>query len=639
VILPVGPREGGLRVREERLRLALESLQAGVWGLDLDSGEAYRSVEHARIFGDGECHRPWSFETFLARVVEEDQPEVERLVRGAFQGREDLTFRCRIRRLDGAIRWIRASGRFEAREDGVRRVVGTVLDITEAVRVEEALAASEGRLRAVLEETRDMIYRVDLHSGRYDYISPACLGLTGYSQEELDSLGIPGLVNLVHPDDLEGLQAAMGPLEPGGAVTHEYRIRRKDGAFVWVSNRITLSRDGAGRLLRQGNIREITGLKEAEARLQAAKAAAEAAARQKDLFLAVLGHELRNPLAAIRNAAGLLSRSADAGIHREAQAIIDRQTSHLTGLVDDLLNLARISTGKVLLQKVNLDLGRLVRHGMEDHRPAFEAAGVALEGVVPPGGVPILADELRTFQILGNLLSNAVRFTARGGRVRVEVRTVGGEVLLRVADSGIGLDADILGRLFEPFAQGEATLARVQGGLGLGLPLSRGLAELHGWTLEAESGGAGQGATFTLRIPAAPAAPPAPAPAPAPAPEPRRVLVVEDNGDAARSLELLLTLAGHRVALAAGGLEALERVRTFRPEVVLCDIGLPDLDGYEVARRLRRDPGCGGVRLVALSGYGQASDKHLAQEAGFDLHVTKPLDPDDLDRLLTLPQP
>lgn len=629
----------GLRVSEGRLHLAMESIQAGVWSLDLDTGQTFRSAEHLRIFGDGDPGVPWGVEAFFARVLPEDRGAVESRVRAGFELGEDMSFRCRIRRPDGALRWINVTSRFEARGDGARRAAGTVVDITEAMEVERALAESEARLRVVLDETRDLIYRVDAGTGQYDYLSASCLGLTGYTREELEPLGVRGLAGLVHPDDLGGLLAALDRLEPGAAITHEYRLIRKDGSFVWVSNLVSLYRDASGRMLRQGNLREIMALKEAEASLQAAKVAAETAGRQKDHFLAVLGHELRNPLAAIRNGVGLLQRSQDPGVLREAREIIDRQTAQLTGLVDDLLDLTRISTGKVMLNRVNLDLGGLVRHTVEDHRPAFEAAGVVLETVAPAGPVAIVGDEVRTAQILGNLLSNAVKFTASGGRVRVEVLAAEGGTVVRVTDSGIGMDRTLLGRIFHPFAQGEDSLGRGQGGLGLGLALSRGLAELHGWTLDAESGGAGRGSAFTLRLPSVPAQAQEPAGTPAETPGPRRVLVVEDNPDAARSLELLLNLSGHRVALAADGAEALDRARAFLPEVVLCDIGLPDMDGYEVARRLRQDPACRRMCLVALSGYGQASDRRLALEAGFDHHITKPLDPDDLDRLLGLPLP
>jgi CheY-like chemotaxis protein len=284
-----------------------------------------------------------------------------------------------------------------------------------------------------------------------------------------------------------------------------------------------------------------------------------------------------------------------------------------------------------------MDLVRAVRQALEDHRAALEAGGLAVEFLAPGGPVWILGDPARIGQVVGNLLANAGKFSNRGDRLQVAVRRPAPDrAEIEVTDTGIGMDSDLLAQLFEPFFQGEATRHRSPAGLGLGLALAKGLVELHGGGIQARSAGTGQGSTFTVSLPACQGPEPAaPAPArPGPTGPGRRILVVEDNRDAALSLKLLLGFMGHRVELAHTGQEALDLARAGRPEVVLCDIGLPDLDGHAVARALRADPAGPAPYLVAMTGFGQAEDKRRALEAGFDRHLTKPADPDALVQLL-----
>jgi two-component system CheB/CheR fusion protein len=390
------------------------------------------------------------------------------------------------------------------------------------------------------------------------------------------------------------------------------------------------------RLAQEQRDRDITNRKQAENALREA-------ARHKDEFLAMLGHELRNPLAPIRNCLYVLGMPNVTGAQAQrALATLDRQVVHLTRLVDDLLDVSRISQGKILLRKERLDLAELVRSTVEDHRGALLAAGLALEMELPPEPVWVNGDPTRLSQALGNVLHNAMKFTDRGGRVRVRVFSQEdrsgpeGAAVVAVEDTGIGIELDVLGRLFEPFSQAPPGIDRSRGGLGLGLALVRRLVELHGGSVEASSGGSGRGTEIRLRLPVVPA-PAEPAdrekePAPG---EPRRCLLIEDNVDAAESMALLLQLNGHEVVLAHSGQEGLEKARGFRPHVVLCDIGLPGaLDGYAVARALRGDPDLHSARLIALTGYGQEEDQRRAREAGFDLHLTKPADPEILQRLL-----
>jgi CheY-like chemotaxis protein len=369
--------------------------------------------------------------------------------------------------------------------------------------------------------------------------------------------------------------------------------------------------------------------------LRRAEAALREADRRKDEFLAVLSHELRNPLTPIQNGLYLLGHAAPGSDQaRRAQEVIGRQARHLERLVNDLLDVTRIARGKVHLQRATLDLGEALRRAVEDHRPGYAAKGVALSLAVPPDPVWIDGDPTRIAQVAGNLLGNALKFTPPGRSVAVELRREGDEARLVVADEGVGIGRELLGHIFEPFTQADATLARSQGGLGLGLALVKGMVELHGGTVEAGSDGPGRGATFSVRLPAATAVAPVPE---APhrgerAGKRLRILVVEDNEDAASTLREALELLGHEVHVSNDGPAGLEAAGRFAPDVVLCDIGLPGIDGYEVARRLRRlQP---GLRLVALSGYALPEDRERARHAGFDAHMAKPPDIDELTGVL-----
>jgi signal transduction histidine kinase len=380
--------------------------------------------------------------------------------------------------------------------------------------------------------------------------------------------------------------------------------------------------------------------------------------RRKDEFLALLGHELRNPLAPIRTAIHLLRHAdGDKELVERMHGMIERQVEHMTRLVDDLLDVSRISQGKILLRRERLDLAELVRDAVDDHESELTAGGLQVEREIAPGPFWVEGDRTRLAQMLGNLLHNSAKFTDPGGRVTVELGwdPSGEKAEVAVRDNGIGMAPEMLERLFETFSQADSSLARSRGGLGLGLALVKGLVDLHGGEIDATSGGLGRGSRFILRLPLAvsPAAAAAtmgetggtggmgetPLPTapeiPPPAHRAPRVVVIEDNADAAESLQLLLEMRGHEVAIAGDGLDGLERVRRFRPDVVLCDIGLPGrLDGYAVARELRADPAFAALRLIALTGYGQAEDQRHAHEAGFDLHLTKPIDPAKLFAIL-----
>jgi PAS domain S-box-containing protein len=380
----------------------------------------------------------------------------------------------------------------------------------------------------------------------------------------------------------------------------------------------------------------LVALHDITARRRAETALREESAR-KDDFLAALSHELRNPLAPIRSSLSVVERvGPGAEEARKAMAVIQRQVDHLVRIVDDLLDVTRIARNMVCLQREPLELGGLVRQAMDDHLHEFEARGIALEGHIDPEPLWADADGTRLVQVIGNLLANALKFTPRGGRAVVGLRRAGNQAVLSVRDNGVGIAPEMRSRLFEPFIQAPQTLDRSRGGLGLGLTMVKGLAELHGGTVDVTSAGPGRGCEFTVRLPltAAAQAKAAPPPSPAPTGARRRVLLIDDTTDAADVMCDLLTLHGHDARVAYDGPSGIALAHEFRPEVVVCDIGLPGMDGYEVARAMRTDDALRGTYLVALSGYARLGDRERSAKAGFDRHLAKPLSTEEFERVL-----
>ncbi len=366
--------------------------------------------------------------------------------------------------------------------------------------------------------------------------------------------------------------------------------------------------------------------------------------QRKDEFMSMLAHELRNPLAPIKNALHILRlRPGEKETVERARELMERQVGHLGKMVDDLLDASRLTHGKVSLQPQRLDFARLVRQHVEDRRGLLEKAGIRLDVEVPDTPVWMMADATRLAQIVGNVLENAQKFTPSGGTiaVRLTVDTQSNHALLAIRDTGIGMEPDMIGRAFEVFAQADRSLDRTRGGLGLGLSITRELVALHGGSIEVTSGGLGQGSEFIIRLPSQPESP---ALTTEPVTSPRaathmRILVVEDNRDAAESLRMLLEFSGYEVTVARSGREALKAASDIRPQIVLCDIGLPEMDGFAVARMLRENRDTARSRLIAVTGYGAEDDRQKSLAAGFDAHLVKPVDPENLLRHLTAAAP
>jgi signal transduction histidine kinase len=359
-----------------------------------------------------------------------------------------------------------------------------------------------------------------------------------------------------------------------------------------------------------------------------------AADRRKDEFLAVLGHELRNPLAPLQNGLELLALGgSDQALVTHARQVMERQLRHLVRLVDDLLDVARIRSGKIVLEIERVELAAMVASAVELARPLIDARSHELHVILPPDTLWTNADRIRLPQLLANLLNNAAKYTDEGGNITLSIAQLGTDVVVSVRDTGIGMDSEAIGNIFELFAQAAGP---AQGGLGVGLSLARSIAELHGGLLTAYSEGLGKGSDFVLRLPAA-QAPEVQETAAAPAGEPafrQRILIVDDNVDAAESLGTMLAYSGHDVRVAHGGVEALSAAREFAPNVMILDLGMPQMDGYAVARAVRSDPQFASTRLIALSGYGQPDDRRRTADVGFDEHLVKPVEHDVLNAAL-----
>lgn len=366
--------------------------------------------------------------------------------------------------------------------------------------------------------------------------------------------------------------------------------------------------------------------------------------RKKDEFLATLAHELRNPLAPMSNAVALLRRPAlDRATSDKATSILDRQLRHMMRLIDDLLDVSRVATGKLSLHMENVDLVTVLRAAVELAEPAAAARRLELTSRLPAVPCPLVGDSARLLQVFSNLLNNACRYTPPGGRIEVEADAHAEIAQVTVRDTGVGIDPAMKERIFELFEQADKSLERGNSGLGIGLTLARQLVQLHGGTIEVRSEGIGRGSTFVVGLPRALGASQAaesPAPAAAHPAGSMRLLIADDNVDFAESLQAVLSMHGHRVVVVNDGKAALQAVRRERPDVAILDIGMPGLNGYEVARRLRADSGTASLALVAVTGWGQSADRQAALDAGFDRHLVKPLNPDDLlEVLATLTPP
>ncbi|MGX4642592.1 hybrid sensor histidine kinase/response regulator [Massilia sp. SYSU DXS3249] len=517
--------------------------------------------------------------------------------------------------------------RAQALRDASGAVVGGVaanMDITAQVAAERALKDSERKFRNITNVIPQMVWSVNVE-GTEDYVNERWHAFTGCSQIQFAG---NGWRQVIHPDDLPQVLAAWKrSFADNTPFEIEHRLVHHADGYRWVLNRALPCTDALGTVTHwMGTLTDIHDQKAGEEELRAA-------ARRKDEFLAMLAHELRNPLAPISNAAQLIAMAnpADRRI-RQSSEVITRQVRHMTELVDDLLDVSRVTRGLVTLEREAVGVRAIVLGAVEQARPLVEARGQQLSLALEDADLCIDGDRTRLVQVVSNLLNNAAKYTPQGGAIALAVRGHAGQVTIAVADTGIGIAPDVLPLVFELFTQAERTPDRSQGGLGLGLALVKSLVQLHGGQVEAKSEGLGKGSTFsiTLDVVEDPAAAPAPDPASGEgmggAHGGRRILIVDDNVDAAESLGDILSAFGHTVSTANTPHAGLAFAAGDWPDVFILDIGLPDIDGYELVRRLRALPEARPALYVALTGYGQAHDKVLSLSAGFDHHFVKPVD-------------
>ncbi len=574
-------------------------------------------------------------------VMSADGKDVMDLIRDEVRGMQEAE-RVLLKRREAVSR---ASGRTAL----VSTIVGLVLGLglvatviwlfarNQAVRQRAAdvVHAERERLRTTLTSIGDAVMVTDTR-GRVTLMNPVAQRLTGWGEDAVDH-PLEEVFRIVNEDTRATVESPVARVIREGTVVglanHTVLLAR-DGSELPIDDSGAPIRDARGRIVGVVLVfRDVTERRRAERALQDAD-------RRKDEFLAMLAHELRNPLAPIRHAAhtlGLLGL-ADERV-QWVSGVIERQVGLMTRLVDDLLDVSRITSGKVTLQREPVLVAALLAQALEGSRPLAENRRQTIEVDAAEDAGSVDGDPVRLAQAVGNLLDNAVKYTEEGGRIRLSARAEGDEVVIVVRDTGVGIPPGLLPHVFDLFIQADRSLERRQGGLGIGLTLVRRLVEMHGGSVQATSDGPGQGSEFSIRLPRLPGAA-GEAEVAAGAPTERRVgssrqiLVVDDEADSADSLALFLRLRGHDVRTAYDGPSALNEVLTHQPDVIFLDLGLPGMSGYDVARRLRATPGVGAIRLVALTGYGTEADRQNTRDAGFDLHLAKPVDPLTLDAIL-----
>ncbi len=644
-----------VRRLDERLRRIIASVDGIVWELEVATFcFTFVSEKAERLLGYPLT--AWYRRNFWVDILHaEDREWAVRFCQERTRCMEPHEFEYRVVAQDGRIVWLRDIVSVVVSEGAPVRLRGIMVDITRrkqaeaestrllaaeqtaraaadaaraaAERVADALRVSEAKLRLAQDAARMGTWELDLATGEV-VVSDRCKELFGLPADAVTTY--ERAIATVHPEDRDRIERALkDALLNRNDYAEEMRITLPDGVR-WIASRGRGIYGTDGRPVKMaGMVLDITQAKRTEEELREAD-------RRKTEFLAMLSHELRNPLAPIATGVHLLERVPSGGEQASrAREVIKRQTQHLTRLVDDLLDVTRISRGKIELHRKRIDLCEVVHRSCDDHRAGFEDRELTLSLVLPAEQVWIEADATRISQVLGNMLLNAAKFTPAQGSISVGVERNGDRALIHVRDSGIGMEHALVDRIFEPFVQAERGLARTQGGLGLGLAFAKGLVELHGGSISARSEGPGRGSEFTVSLPLA-------QPLSLKQPDARRsdpargrlVLIIEDNADTCEMLAGVLEVNGHRTHVARDGRTGIALARELKPDVVLCDIGLPDVDGYDVARALRADESLRNSRLIAISGYAQLQDQQRAREAGFEAHLAKPPPIDELNAFL-----
>jgi PAS domain S-box-containing protein len=626
--------EEALREGEARLAAILEHVPAGIGLFDaagrfLLVNPRLRPLVSDVVPSQDAASRWRSFDHEGRELPPHDYPGAR-----ALRGETVPTEVDFVAEIDGQKRWFLVGAAPLMRNDAVGGGIMIAHDITERRRVEEALRESELRQSTLIGGIPQLVWR-SRDNGEGTWVSPQWTAFTG--QEADAAVGL-GWLDVVHPEDRESTLQAWAKADAADRVEVEHRIRAAaDGRYVWHSTRSAPLRDAAGRVIEWlGTTTDIQQMKELQSRQDVLMAELEEADRRKNEFLATLAHELRNPLAPLSNAVQLIKLgNNDARLVGEVRPMMERQLHHMVRLVDDLLDVSRISRGTLVLQKSRTTLQAVVQTALEASRPGIDAAGHRLDVDLPAQPLELDADETRLSQVVSNLLNNAARYTPPGGRIRLAARSAGPDMVLTVQDNGIGIAGEMLPKVFELFVQASGGQAASHGGLGIGLTIARRLVEMHDGQIEVASDGLGKGSTFMVRLPMAAARRDTGAGADAQAgARPRRVLVADDNRDAANTLLSVLRMMGHEAQVTYDGAEALAAAAVFRPDIALLDLGMPRMDGLELARRIRAEAWGTDIFLVALTGWGGEADRQRSRDAGFDRHVAKPIDIETLRRIL-----
>ncbi|MGZ3316182.1 MAG: CheR family methyltransferase, partial [Isosphaeraceae bacterium] len=626
--------EATLRDREARLALALDAGGMGTWQWDLQTDAVHWGERMLSLFELEPGEMPSSAQTFFDRVHPDDLSPLRETLHQAIEGDGNYNAEFRIILPDRSIRWLAGRGRVMRDASGrPLRMHGVNFDITKRKRVEESLRQSESQFRALAESIPQLAWMAE-PDGHIFWYNKRWFEYTGTTLESVQGWGWQ---NVLDPDVLPAvMERWRASIEQGTPFEMVYPLRSSEGRFRAFLTRVLPVKDEHGAVVRWfGTSTDIEAQKQAEDDLKRAN-------RHKDEFLAMLAHELRNPLSPIRNAVHLLKfASPNDRTLVGAREMIDRQVTHLVRLVDDLLDVSRITRGKIDLRQEPVDLAGIVASAVESARPLIDSRRHRLEVSLPPEPVVVVADSTRLAQVILNLLNNSAKYTEEGGQISLLVERQDEQAVIRVRDNGMGIAPELLPRVFDLFTQADRTLDRSQGGLGIGLTIVHRLVEMQGGSVEAHSEGPGRGSEFVVKIPVAPVPQHDPQLLARPEPpneKPRgsRVLVVDDHADSADSLSLLLSHLGHEVQTAYDSRMALTIARSFRPGVIFCDLGLPIMDGYEVARQLRTFPETRDAVLVALTGYGQDEDKKRSVTAGFHYHLVKPVSPESLEDVLKL---
>jgi PAS domain S-box-containing protein len=626
--------DAALRASEERLRLATEAAGLGIWIWYLaDDRVEWENERPYEIFGIPLTETPVNATRFLADYLHpDDAAEFHRAVAHTLETNAAFYFRGRIRGDGGVLHWLELTGSLHVSPDGTPfRMIGTAQNVTDRLRGEEQVrGAAEANAKFRTMFTQGMQFAGILSiDGTVVEANRLCVEGCGFTRDEIIGRPFwecgwwnrsPALMQMVKSGTREAAQ--------GRLVRTESSYFIADGSERCVDLILAPVTDDDGKVLfvaPTGN--DITDKKRAESELRDAD-------RRKDEFLATLAHELRNPLAPIRTGLEVIKRAPlDSPAVSKARDVMERQLGHMVRLIDDLLDLSRIARGKVELRKQRVELRVAIESALETSAPAMAAGHHELRVTLPEAPLWIDADLTRIAQALGNILGNAAKYTADGGHISVSARQHDRMVIIEIADTGVGIPPAMLEQVFDMFAQvNKSDSGRSQGGLGIGLAIVKLLIEMHGGSVAAASAGVGHGSTFTVRLPIAASAtnqePVADRRGAIAAQErnARRVLIVDDNVDGADLLAMMLDLAGYETRTAYDGPAALSAARAFAPEVVFLDIGMPGMDGHEVAKRMREDTALAGAKLVALTGWGSQEDKRRSQEAGFDFHLTKPVE-------------